>query len=128
MTTPLVSVVIPTTKRPHLVIRAVRSVLSQTITDLELIVAIDGPNPETGAVLAAIADPRVRIVQHQTGAGAGAARNLGARHATGKWIGFLDDDDEWLPRKLESQLALAGGRDVVVSCRSRVETPHASYV
>jgi glycosyltransferase involved in cell wall biosynthesis len=128
MGAPLVSVVIPTTNRPHLVTRAIQSVLAQTITDLEVIVAVDGPNPETLTALAAIADPRVTVVQHQTKAGAGAARNLGAEHASGKWIAFLDDDDEWLPAKLERQLALAGDEEVLVSCRSRVDTPHASYV
>ena len=128
MTAPLVSVVIPTTNRPHLVVRAITSVLRQTMADLEVIVAIDGPNAETSAVLAAITDPRLRMVQHATGAGAGAARNLGAAHATGEWIAFLDDDDEWLPEKLERQLALAAGRNVLVSCRSRVDTPHGSYV
>ena len=124
---PKVSVIIPTTRRPLLVGRAVASVLAQTMADLEVIVVVDGPNPETVAVLAGIADQRLRVILNDHPAGAGAARNHGAAHACGAWFAFLDDDDEFLPEKLERQLALAGDRSVLVSCRSRVVTPHATY-
>lgn len=127
MDAPKVSVVIPTTRRPLLVGRAVASVLAQTMADLEIIVVVDGPNPETAAVLAGVDDPRLRVLQNDRPAGAGAARNLGATYARGEWLAFLDDDDEFLPEKLERQLALAADRRVLVSCRSRVVTPHATY-
>jgi GT2 family glycosyltransferase len=125
---PTVSVIIPTTRRPELIGRAVASVIAQTMADLEIIVVVDGPNPETLVVLAGISDQRLRILQNDRPNGAGAARNLGAAQANGTWLAFLDDDDEWLPEKLERQLALANGRAVLVSCRSRVITPHATYV
>ena len=125
---PTVSVIIPTTRRPDLVGRAVRSVLAQTMADLEVIVVVDGPNPETIATLSGIEDKRLRVLQNAHPAGAGAARNLGAAQGQGAWLAFLDDDDEWLPEKLERQLAFAGDDEVLVSCRSRVVTPHATYV
>ena len=128
MDTPRVSVVIPTAGRPRLIGRAVASVLAQTLPDLELIVVVDGPDPDTVAALATIHDERLRVLQNHSPAGAGAARNLGAAQARGDWLAFLDDDDEFLPEKLERQLALAAGREVLVSCRSRVVTPHATYV
>ena len=56
-----VSVVIPTRGRPHLVGRAVASALAQSAPDLEVIVVVDGPDAETASVLAAIADPRLRV-------------------------------------------------------------------
>ena len=60
---------------------------------------------------------------------AAGARNAGADHATGEWIAFLDDDDEWLPNKLERQIAFASGRaPALVSCLSRVVTSTATYV
>lgn len=119
----LVTVVIPTVRRPHLVTRALRSVLAQTHAALEAVVVIDGPDPATADALAGWPDGRVRVLQLAEPCGAGAARNRGAAGAAGRWIAFLDDDDEWLPEKLERQLAAAGPRDVVVSCRSRVHTP-----
>ncbi len=80
---PKVSVVIPTHNRPELLKRAVASVQAQTYQDFELIVIED-------------ADSR----------GGGWARNQGIKKATGEWVAFLDDDDQWLPEKLEVQMKL----------------------
>ncbi len=123
-----VSVIIPTTRRPELVQRAIRSVAEQTMRDLEIIVVVDGPNPDTLAALRGLSDPRLRIIESATPSGAGAARNRGAGEARGEWLAFLDDDDAWLPQKLERQLALAGGEAALVSCRSRIVTPDGTYV
>src|SRR5580658_7758695 len=122
---PLVSVVIATKKRPELLVRAISSVLRQTIADLEVIVVMDGEEPETLTRLAAIGDSRLRVQVDPLSFGPGAARNAGAALATGVWVAFLDDDDEWLPTKLERQLALPvppSGR-VILSCRSAYVTP-----
>jgi len=107
VTIPLVSVVIPTFGRPGLVARAIRSVLTQTHETLEIIVVIDGDDAATVAVLETIGDPRLRWIVHPVQRGAGPARDTGAAAAAGEWIAFLDDDDEWLPTKLERQLAAA---------------------
>ena len=91
---------------------------------------IDGPNPETVAILAAVCDDRVRLIQVDTPLGPGAARNKGAAAAYGNWLAFLDDDDEWLPTKLERQLEVAGiaGDAVVVMCTYHVASPSAQYI
>jgi glycosyltransferase involved in cell wall biosynthesis len=124
----LVSVIIPTTRRPKLLLRALASVLDQTHRELEVIIVVDGPNPETLAELDGIGDPRVRVLQNRESLGPGVARNLGAEQARGEWIAFLDDDDEWLPRKLELQLAGASVEEsTMLSCRCRVLTAHATY-
>lgn len=115
-----VGVVIPTCGRPELVLRAVNSVLAQTHTKLELVVVLDGQHDETIAVLSAVDDPRLRV-EVQAKSGASAARNRGVALLATEWVAFLDDDDLWLPRKLEVQLALALVTDVpypIVSCRS----------
>jgi len=126
---PSVSVVIPTRFRPKLVLRAIGSVLNQTFEDLELIVVIDGPDEETSDALRTISDPRLRVVVNPSSLTAAGARNVGADHATGEWLAFLDDDDEWLPSKLEKQLAFAAGRGpALVTCLSRVVTPTATYI
>ena len=126
---PSVSVIIPTTRRPDLVIRALNGVFAQTHSDLEAIVVVDGPNPETMAALSQVTDPRLRILQNELPLGPGAARNAGAGVARGDWVAFLDDDDEWLPQKLTLQLAAASLEDnVLVSCRCQVMTSQAIYL
>jgi glycosyltransferase involved in cell wall biosynthesis len=84
--------------------RAIRSVLQQTFRDFELVVVNDASPDNTANVLAAIADPQVRTVELDHNSGLPAARNAGIAIARGEWVAFLDDDDEWLPGKLEAQL------------------------
>jgi glycosyltransferase involved in cell wall biosynthesis len=121
---PLVSVIIPTIRRPQLLLRAIRSVLAQTLRDFEVIVVVDGPDAETAHALALETDARISVIQHPRSLGAGRSRNAGVAQASGRFVAFLDDDDEWLPEKLEKQVRLAGDRDdVLVICRSRVITP-----
>ena len=108
MIDPLVSAVIPTRNRPEIVLRAVQSALGQSIANLEVIVVIDGPDKASEDALAAVEDPRLRVIALGAGVGGSEARNTGVRAARAPWIAFLDDDDEWLPQKLERQLDAAG--------------------
>jgi len=126
----LVTVVIPTRNRPDLVTRAVHSALAQTHRDIEVIVVVDGPDPNTVAGLAAIADPRLTVIALETNIGAAKARNLGVERARGAWIAFLDDDDLWMPRKIAVQMAArpAGLRHPVLSCRCEVVTARGTFV
>jgi glycosyltransferase involved in cell wall biosynthesis len=128
---PEVTVVIPTRFRPELVTRAVGSVLSQTFTDFEVVVVVDGPDDATRAALESLGDDRVRTIVLAEKGGAPNARNLGAASALGRWTALLDDDDEWLPEKLEVQLKLAGEARCatpVVATRLLNRTPRAEYV
>jgi glycosyltransferase involved in cell wall biosynthesis len=125
----LVSVIIPTLDRPKLLLRAIDSVLGQTHHDIDVIVVVDRPSPETLAAVQTVSDSRLRLIVNPHPTTAGGARNVGADHAAGEWIAFLDDDDEWLPNKLKHQLAFAAGRSPALwSCLSRVVTPYAIYV
>lgn len=102
---PLVSVVIPTHNRARLVRRAIESVLSQTFRDFEILVVDDASEDETERAVRDVGDDRIRYIRHAVGKGDAGARNTGVRNATGDYIAFLDDDDEWLPEKLSWQLA-----------------------
>lgn len=104
---PRVSAIVPTRGRPELVRRAVGSALAQTMSDLEVVVVVDGPNLETVRSVLALNDPRVRIVELREPVGLGGALNAGALAARAPWVALLDDDDEWLPDKLERQLPAA---------------------
>ncbi len=131
MSDPLISVVIPTRGRPLLVTRAVHSALRQTFDRFEVIVVIDGPDEATRDALRVLADPRLRVIQLGSNGGACAARNRGAEAARGEWIALLDDDDEWLPDKLDAQMQLARSSvypEPVVAARSIVRTPRGEFV
>jgi len=127
----MVSVVIPTRNRPQVVSRAVKSALAQTLTTIEVIVVVDGPDGETAEALSEIKDSRLKVVELVNNLGPSGARNAGVRAAKGYWIAFLDDDDEWLPQKLERQLELAknSGYDYpVVASRFISQTPKGEFI
>ncbi|BFU44709.1 hypothetical protein KRMM14A1004_29460 [Krasilnikovia sp. MM14-A1004] len=123
--------VIPTRNRPHLVLRAVRSALAQTVHDIEVVVVVDGPDEDTPKALAELGDPRVRVVPLAERGGAPNARNVGAQHARAPFTALLDDDDEWLAGKLAVQLGMARAARVplpIVATRLINRTPRAAYV
>ena len=116
---PRVSVVVPTRGRPELVVRAVRGALAQTVREIEVVVVADGPDDATTRALATIDDPRLVVDVLPESRGVGAARNAGVRIARGRWIAFLDDDDEWVADKLAVQLPIAHEHPIV-TCRVAV--------
>lgn len=120
MTSPLVSIVIPTYNRRAALSRAIASVFSQTIEDYELIVVDDGSTDDTLEMLAQLGDPRLRIICHHENLGAATARNSGIEASRGVYVAFLDSDDEWLPEKLERQTALMADQPAhtAASCAS----------
>jgi glycosyltransferase involved in cell wall biosynthesis len=101
---PEVSVVLRTYNRSHLLSRAILSVLDQDYTDFELLIVDDGSTDGTDALVRRFADPRIRYIRSPRNQGLGAARNLGIRESRGKYVAFLDSDDEWLPPKLSQQV------------------------
>lgn len=103
---PVVSVVIPTYNRGDVLGRSIRSVLEQTYSDFEVLVVDDGSSDHTASVVRDFDDSRVNYLAHEENRGAAAARNTGIRAANGEFIAFQDSDDEWLPRKLEKQMAV----------------------
>ena len=121
---PRVSVVIPTHNRAGLVVRAIRSVLDQTMADLELIIVDDASTDGTAAIVAQVNDARLQFVRLAENGRQSRAMNEGVRRARAEWVAFLDDDDEWLPHKLSAQLArLAEVPNAsAVYCRCNVQT------
>lgn len=101
---PTVSIVLPTYNRAALIGRSIRSVLNQTYRDFELIVVDDGSTDATMEEVQRNHDPRVRIIRIAENRGAGAARNVGMRHAAGRFVAFQDSDDEWVAVKLERHM------------------------
>jgi glycosyltransferase involved in cell wall biosynthesis len=105
---PKVSVVIPTCNRPLALRNALNSVLAQTLSDFEVIIVIDGEqDAETSSLIVSFWDERLRCIVLPRAVGGSEARNIGVRHARSRFVALLDDDDEWLPTKLEKQLKKA---------------------
>jgi glycosyltransferase involved in cell wall biosynthesis len=113
---PTVTVVIPTQSRPGMLREAAASALAQTHRALELIIVLNDATAEAIAAARSIqaGDDRVRLLFRDRG-NLSAARNTGIEFARGEWIAFLDDDDVWLPEKLDVQLstAIATGSELV---------------
>jgi glycosyltransferase involved in cell wall biosynthesis len=108
---PTVTVIIPTFNRASVVGRAIRSVLVQTCQDWELIVVDDGSTDGTEQGVRSFSDHRIKYIRHERNRGGAAARNTGIRCARGEYVAFLDDDDEWLPEKLEKELEVFRNSD-----------------
>jgi glycosyltransferase involved in cell wall biosynthesis len=101
-----VSVILPTYNRKHSLVEAIRSVLSQSYEDLELIVVDDASTEDIPGVISGFSDERLRYVRRKKNGGAAAARNTGLAEARGRLIAFQDSDDIWLPGKLLKQVRL----------------------
>ena len=103
---PVVSIVVPTYNRLKYLRAAVASVFAQSFTAWQLIIADDGSDAETRSYLQSLAEsPRVRILWRSHCGVPAVVRNAAIAEATGAYVAFLDSDDQWMPQKLERQLA-----------------------
>jgi glycosyltransferase involved in cell wall biosynthesis len=104
---PQVSVIVPTYNRADTIRRAIESVKAQTFDDWELIVVDDGSDDDTASIIEGLA-PRMTVIR-QENRGFGEARNAGIHASSGKYLAFLDSDDEFLPHHLELGIAFLEG-------------------
>ena len=100
-----ISVVIPLYNKGPYIARAWNSALKQTYQDFEVIVIDDGSTDSGAEIVRGFNDPRIRLIQ-QENRGVSAARNRGINEATSDFIAFLDADDEWIPKHLETIIRL----------------------
>jgi len=100
-----ISIILTTYNRASLLVRSIHSVLGQNYPSFELIVVDDGSTDNTQELVEQFKDPRIRYLAHQRNKGLSAARNTGLYQATGKYVAFIDSDDEWEEDKLEKQMA-----------------------
>lgn len=116
-TEPTFSIIVPTLNRPGGLQRAVESVKRQTCQDFELIVVDDGSCSDYAQAVCDTSGLRARVVRNSRNLGAGGARNAGLHLSRGRYVSFLDDDDEYGPDFLRASLAvMAATPESVVMC------------
>jgi len=111
-----VSVVISTWNRAGMIEKAINSALSQTHPPMEVLVCDDGSTDDTEEVVRSMNDSRVVWLPGIRSGLPAVPRNRGLRNSKGEWIAFLDDDDEWLPDKIEKQLICIEKSECLASC------------
>ena len=117
----LVSVIMPVYRGELFVAAAIESVLAQTFQSFELVIINDGtPDDSAREIARFLPHPKIRYVE-QNNAGVAGARNAGLDHATGALIALLDQDDVWLPHKLERQVAYLNAHPELGFVHSRVD-------
>ena len=102
---PLVSVVLTNYNNAPFLARAVQSVLAQTYPNWELIAVDDASADNSAEILASFTDPRITVLRNERNRQVSVSHNLGNRQAKGQYIAAIDSDDEWMPDKLEKQVA-----------------------
>nr|WP_298248840.1 glycosyltransferase family 2 protein [uncultured Halomonas sp.] len=116
---PVFSVIIPVYNKEENVERAIASVFNQTFDNFEVIVICDPSTDKSDQEVLKFSDDRLRIFyRNEPGPGGYAARNLGIKNARGKWITFLDADDEWFPNRLLSHKKIFDQHDCDIICSS----------
>jgi Glycosyl transferase family 2 len=122
MPEPFFSVLVTAYNRAEHALRCVNSCRQQTFEDFEIVLVDDGSTDATGAVLAALEEPRLRIVYHGHNRGISAARATAVDHARGEWVVMIDSDWELMPHALERLRQLISGLPPGVRIiRSRIQ-------
>ncbi len=103
-----ISIIIPTYNRADLLPRTINSVLNQTLQDFELFIIDDGSTDTTAEIVDQFIkkDSRIKYIRQENSGGAASPKNNAIQFCTGKYIAYLDHDDEWFPAKLEKQYNL----------------------
>lgn len=131
-----ITVVIPLYNKARYIMRAVSSVLRQSVQNFEIIVIDDGSTDNGAQIVEMIGDQRIRVI-HQSNQGVSAARNIGIQEAKADIIAFLDADDEWTSGFLETILRLRNKYPraglyatayEIVSPNGKISLPHYSGI
>lgn len=114
----MVSVIIPVYNKEKYLEQSIKSIINQSYNDWEIILVDDCSTDNSATIISKYTAeyPNVIYQKQEKNSGAAVARNTGLTLAKGRFAAFLDADDEWLPKKLEKQLAFMKGKNAVISC------------
>lgn len=124
----MISIVIPLYNKEASIKQSLKSVLSQSYEDFEVVIVDDGSTDGSVAVVKSITDPRIRLIKQQNG-GPGSARNNGVIQSFGEWVLFLDADDELLPEALMTfyKIMIANKEANVIDCVQTVQSGNKTW-
>ncbi len=117
----LVSVILPTYNRAHIIRGPLESVLNQTYSNLEIIIVDDGSTDETYELISSYTDSRICYIRQGTNNGVSSARNAGISRATGEYIAFQDSDDIWHPEKIAKQIEVFQKDPEIMFCYHKIQ-------
>jgi teichuronic acid biosynthesis glycosyltransferase TuaG len=123
-----VSIIMPAYNSADYIGLSIQSVLNQTVSDWELLIADDASTDNTVDVAASFQDSRIIYMRSEENLGSAGARNLALRKARGRYVAFLDSDDIWEAEKLERQLAYMKSTGCTISCTDYVKIDETSQV
>lgn len=112
----LVSIIMPNYNSSKFIKNTIESIISQTYTNWELIIADDCSTDDSISIINNFNDSRIKLIINEKNSGAAVTRNNAIENAKGKWIAFLDSDDLWREDKLEKHLEFMVNNDSVFSC------------
>lgn len=114
---PLISVITPAYNAERFIEDAINSVLRQTYTHWEMIIVDDCSTDRTREIIKLYLrkDTRIKLIELKNNSGPAVARNVAFEHARGRYLAFLDADDQWMPEKLEKQLNFMQDRQIAFS-------------
>ncbi len=112
---PMISIITPSYNSAKFIGDTIQSVLNQTYTNWEMVIVDDCSKDETVKIIQQYEDERIRLIQLQENSGPAIARNTAIEAAQGRYLSFLDSDDQWLPEKLEIQLRFMQEREIAFS-------------
>lgn len=117
---PLVSVIIPTHDRPDFLKKTLQSIAEQTYKNIEIIVVSNGVNKNNEKSAKEFNDPRIIYIDQEDSGGPASPRNHGIRIAKGTYVAFCDDDDIWMPEKIEKQVKVLEKNSEYGLCYSKM--------
>lgn len=114
---PLVSIITPSYNCTATIEKTIKSVVAQTMKDWEMLIVDDCSTDHSRELIKSIiaVDSRIKLIERTWNAGPAIARNIAIEHAQGRYIAFLDADDQWHPTKLEKQLKFMNEKDIALS-------------
>ena len=115
--TPLVSIITPCYNADKYIEATIKSVLSQTYKNWEMVIVEDASSDNSFDVISQYVekDNRIKLIQNSSNIGAASSRNKAIEYASGKYIAFLDSDDIWFSDKLEKQIMLMKNDNIIMS-------------